>query len=81
MSEQAISFFFSCNADKSAHDHTLYVQQSAPGANTVTIGARYRNANPSHLYEIELDPADLISFGNMCQQLGKIMESQGEGMT
>jgi hypothetical protein len=73
VSEQIISIAFTCNADKSAHDKTIHLDQNL-GAGTVTLGARYKNADPSHLYSIEMDPADLQRFGNLCVFLGKMLE-------
>lgn len=71
MSEQRLGFFFSCNADKSTNDYTIYVQGEALG--TVVMGARYKNSEPNHLYEICMDADDLVTFGNMCIDLAKRM--------
>jgi hypothetical protein len=75
MSEQAMGFYFTCNADKSAHDHTIYVQQRT-GDDTITLGARYKNAEPNHLYEIEMDAADLLRFAELCVNLVQSMAEE-----
>ena len=73
MSEQKAGFYFSCDADGSAHDHTAYAEQRNEG--TVTLGARYKNSDPNHLYEIEMDADDLYAFGQMCIALAQQMQS------
>lgn len=72
MSEQKAGFYFSSNADGSAHDQTIFAEQR--NKDTATIGARYKNSDPSHLYEIEMDASDLYAFGNMCIALAHQMQ-------
>jgi hypothetical protein len=76
MSEQRAGFYFSCNADGSAHDYTLYVQQT-DSRNVVNIGARYKNADRNSIYEIDLDANDLYRFGHMCIDLALQMKEAG----
>lgn len=64
VSEQKAGFYFSCNADLSAHDYTIFVEQRKE--DTVTIGARNKNSEPNSLYEMEMDAEDLYAFGQMC---------------
>lgn len=68
MSEQRLGFYFSCNADRSANDYTIYVEQRSE-EQVVTLGARYKNSDPSSLYEIDMDADDLKTFGQMCVDL------------
>jgi hypothetical protein len=75
MSEQKLGFFFSCNADLSEYDHTIYVQYVQTSSNTIVIGARYKSCDPNHLYEIEMDTDDLRIFGQMCRDLACQIES------
>lgn len=78
MSEQKVGFYFSCNADKSAHDHTVYVTQG--NGNYVVLGARYKNSEASSLYEMMMDPEDLLAFGQMCINLATALrQSDKEG--
>lgn len=71
MSEQLLGFYFSCNADKSAHDKTIFVD--AVDRSMVRLGARYKNCEPNSLYEIEMDVEDLQKFGQMCIDVAKQM--------
>lgn len=80
MSEHVISFAFCCNADRSAHDHTMYVNGNARDQRTVTLGARYKNSEPSHLYEIEMDADDLECFGALCQSVARLIRTQEPGV-
>ena len=72
MSVQYYGFYFSCNADSSANDKTVYVELLRDG-NAVRLGARYKNSEPNHLYEIEMDSNDLRMFGEMCIDLSTKM--------
>jgi hypothetical protein len=76
MSEQKVGFYFSCDADGSPNDHTIYVEQRNEG--TVTLGARYKNSEPNHLYEIEMDADDLQAFGQMCLALAQQMRENAK---
>jgi len=40
----------------------------------VAIGARYKNCEPNHLYELLLDPGDLRAFGRQCLILADLLE-------
>lgn len=74
MSEQLMGLYFSCNADKSAHDYTIYVEGIS--ASTVKIGARYKNSERNSLYEIEMDADDLQRFGDLCTFLSKQIRNE-----
>lgn len=73
MSEQRAGFYFSCNADKSAHDYTIYVDATGFD-NVVNVGARYKNAERSGVHEIMMDVEDLERFGQMCIDLARQMK-------
>lgn len=67
-------FYFSSNADRSANDYCIYVD-SDKEEQTVTLAPRYKNSGRNHLYEMTLDPDDLILFGKMCSNFGEWMKS------
>jgi hypothetical protein len=71
MSVQKLGFYFSANADGSANDRTIYVEGDSQ---SVLLTARYKNAEPSGLYTIELDAADLARFGRLCLALAGEMQ-------
>ena len=79
MSEQKSGFFFSCNADKSAHDYTIFAQSNEMG--NIQIGARYKNSPENKSYEIEMDADDLVTFGNMCIDLAAQLRRKSEQRT
>lgn len=72
VSEQKVGLYFSCNANKLAHDHAIYID--AIDRATVVLGARYKNSERNHLYEMHMDKDDLQRFGQMCIDLAKSME-------
>lgn len=74
MSNQNFGFYFSCNADGTANDYTIYVESSDDGE-TVKLGARYKNSQPNTLYEISMDSEDLDVFGHMCLSLSSRMKN------
>lgn len=77
MSEQAVGGYFTCNADKSAHDFTIYLI-GKPGEDTVTLAPRYKNAESNHLYEQIMDANDLRSFGEFCISIANLMQAGNE---
>lgn len=68
MSWRRFEIAWSCNADKSAHDRALYMRTSEDGA-CLVIGARYKNAQPSSSYEMELDGEDLRALSRLLRFL------------
>lgn len=74
MSNQNFGFYFSCNADRTANDYTIYVESSDDGE-TVKLGARYKSSQPNTLYEILMDSEDLEVFGHMCLSLSSRMKN------
>lgn len=70
-------FYFTSNADGSANDHTLYGQMSNH-ANTIKLGARYKNSEPSHLYEIELDAKDLRLLAKQLLATANMLEMEAD---
>ena len=75
MSVQRIAVAFSCNADASAHDRTIYLQQT--DEETVKVGARYKNSEPNHLYELEMDADDLRDFARLCEAIANQLDGSG----
>jgi len=69
--ERHIGFHFSSNVDRSSNDRCLYIQGDTL---IVTIGARYKNSDPSHLYEMEMNKKDLMILSNMLVNLSMQME-------
>lgn len=74
MSDQLSGFYFSCDADRSTHDYAVYVQSR--DSLTVSVGARYKNAEEESLYQIMMDADDLAIFGQMCIDFAKIMKAR-----
>jgi hypothetical protein len=70
---QLLGFYFSCNADKSANSQTIYVDRLS--RTNVVLGARYKNCERNHLYEMEMDAEDLQKFGEMCIDLARQISS------
>lgn len=64
MSIQLLNINFSCNADKSANDHSIFIQ-SSDCSDTVKVGAIYKNSERSHLYEMEMDSEDLRQLAKL----------------
>jgi len=70
MSEFFLGAYFSCNADKSAHDYTTYIEVHG---DTAKLAPRYKNAESNSLYEMEFDADDLQKFGEILIDISKRM--------
>lgn len=66
-------FYYSSNMDRSANDHTIYVESNSQG--DYVLGVRYKNSERSTLYEIELNADDLIIFGQMLINAGQTAQT------
>ncbi len=73
MSIRYFGFYFSCNADRSTNDYTVYVEMKKFGS-TVKLAPRYKNIEANNLYEIEMDEDDLRLFGQMCIEMANAMK-------
>ena len=60
--------YYSSSADRSANDHTIYVDRDDKGDFVIAI--RYKNSEPNSLYESVLDSRDLVVLGQMLINLG-----------
>jgi hypothetical protein len=76
MSTQLITVLFSCNADASANDYTVSLEQRID-SNTVLLGARYKSSQPNRLYQIEMDADDLQAFGELCIAVARLLRNAG----
>ena len=76
MSNQLAGFYFSCTADKSANDYTIYVEEVPRDGQTVKLAARYKNSEPNNLYEMILDADDLEAFGQKCLDHARHMKAR-----
>jgi len=74
MSNQIFGFYFSGDADKSANDYAIYCDLIQDDCAKMAI--RYKNAERNSIYEIELDAADLETFGTQCINLAKLMSGE-----
>lgn len=72
MSQQYFGFYFSSSADGSANDKTVYAEMQTDGL--VKLAIRYKNSDPNHLYEAELDSDDLEILGRQMIQLGRLIK-------
>lgn len=73
MSNQFYGFYFTGNADRSAHDYGMHVDLNKEG--NVVVGARYHSSARNTLFEMEMDAEDLLTFGQMCVDLARQMRA------